>query len=70
VLDRLRFTMPSVALIWADGGYAGQFVTWAKRLLKVTVEIVRKPTGIRTATNPQPKPPGVALQRVNLDAGL
>src|SRR6266496_4145196 len=36
------------ALIWADGGYAGQFVTWAKRLLKVTVEIVRKPTGIRT----------------------
>jgi len=48
VLDRLRFTMPSVALIWADGGYAGQFVTWAKRLLKVTAEIVRKPTGIRT----------------------
>src|SRR6266496_2503202 len=24
----------------------------------------------RGATNPQPKPPGVALQRVNLDAGL
>jgi len=23
VLDRLRFTMPSVALIWADGGYGG-----------------------------------------------
>jgi transposase len=31
VLDRLRFAMPSVALIWADGGYAGQFVTWATR---------------------------------------
>jgi transposase len=48
VLDQLRFTMPSVALIWADGGYAGQLVTWAKRLLKVTVEIVRKPLGIPT----------------------
>jgi transposase len=48
VLDRLRYTMPSVALVWADGGYAGQFVTWARRLLKVTVEIVRKPLGIPT----------------------
>lgn len=48
VLDRLRFTMPSVALVWADGGYAGQLVSWAKRLLKVTVEIVRKPLGIPT----------------------
>jgi transposase len=40
--------MPSVALVWADGGYAGQLVRWAKRLLKVTVEIVRKPLGIPT----------------------
>jgi transposase len=48
VLDRLRFTMPSVALVWADGGYAGQLVTWAKRLLRVSVEIVRKPLGIKT----------------------
>jgi transposase len=48
VLDRLRYTMPSAALVWADGGYAGQFVTWARRLLKVTVEIVRKPLGIPT----------------------
>ena len=29
VLDRLRFTMPSVALVWADGGYGGQLVGWA-----------------------------------------
>src|SRR5512135_3589864 len=26
VLDRLRFRMPSVAVIWADGGYAGRLV--------------------------------------------
>jgi transposase len=48
VLDRLRFTMPSVALVWADGGYAGQLVTWARDRLRVLVEIVRKPLGIKT----------------------
>ena len=63
VLDRLRFTMPSVALIWADGGYAGpqpsvaliwadggyagpQLLTWARTILRVTVQIVRNPLGI------------------------
>jgi transposase len=43
LLDRLRFAMPSVALMWADGGYAGQLVEWARRVLRVTLEIVRKP---------------------------
>ncbi|MDN5852290.1 MAG: IS5 family transposase [Actinomycetia bacterium] len=43
LLDRLRFAMPSVALVWADGGYAGQLVEWARRVLRVTLEIVRKP---------------------------
>jgi transposase len=49
VLDRLRFTMPSVALIWADGGYGGpQLLGWARRVLHVSIEIVRKPLGIPT----------------------
>jgi transposase len=48
VLDRLRFTMPSVVLVWADGGYAGKLIGWAQRLLRVTVEIVRKPAGLHT----------------------
>ncbi|WP_330838413.1 IS5 family transposase [Actinophytocola sp.] len=43
LLDRLRFAMPSVALVWADGSYAGQLVGWARRVLRVTLEIVRKP---------------------------
>ena len=30
-------------LIWADGGYAGQFVEWARRAFGRTVEIVRRP---------------------------
>lgn len=48
VLDRVRFTMPSIALIWADGGYAEQLVDWVKRVLRVHVQIVRKPLGIKT----------------------
>lgn len=44
-LRRLRFAMPSVAHVWADGGYAGQLVEWASRLLRVTLEVVHKPAG-------------------------
>src|SRR5512135_2096913 len=48
VLDRLRFRMPSVAVIWADGGYAGRLVGYARQVLKVLVDIVRKREGQRT----------------------
>ena len=48
VLERLRFAMPSVALIWADGGYAGRLVTYARQVLRRTVEVVRKPPGQHT----------------------
>src|SRR5512147_1263957 len=48
VLDRLRFRMPSVAVVWADGGYAGRLVAYARELLRVTVDIVRKRKGQRT----------------------
>jgi transposase len=48
VLDRLRFAMPSVAVVWADGGHAGRLVAYARELLRVTVDIVRKREGQRT----------------------
>lgn len=48
VLEKLRFAMPSVALVWADGGYAGRPIDWVKRMLHVDVQIVRKPLGIHT----------------------
>lgn len=32
VTERMRAAFPSVQLMWADGGYAGQFVEWAKQL--------------------------------------
>src|SRR5262249_44009644 len=46
VLDRLRFTMPSVVLVWADGGYAGKLLAWAKARLRLLVGSVRKPEGL------------------------
>ena len=48
VLERLRFAMPSVAAVWADGGYAGRLVVYARAVLRVSVDIVRKRPGQRT----------------------
>lgn len=43
VLERLRFAMPSVATVFADGGYAGRLVAYARQVLRVAVDVVRKP---------------------------
>ena len=45
LLWNLRRAFPSVKLTWADGGYAGKLVTWAKTKLKprLTLEIVKRP---------------------------
>ena len=47
LLDRLTMAMPSLSLLWADGGYAGRLVDWAEAVAHITVEIVRKPLGIK-----------------------
>lgn len=48
VLAKARMKMPSIVLVWADGGYAGRLVEFARRLLHLTLEIVKKPEGQRT----------------------
>jgi len=48
VLNRARMKMPSMVLVWADGGYAGKCVEFARRWLRITLEIVKKPEGQRT----------------------
>ena len=48
ILDRARMAMPSIALVWADGGYARTLVTWVARYCRIVLEIVRKPEGQRT----------------------
>jgi transposase len=48
LLWNLRKAFPSVRFAWADGGYAGKLVTWAKTALKLTVQIVRRPDDLHT----------------------
>ena len=43
LLWNLRKAFPKVRLAWADGGYAGKLVTWAKDKLRLTVQIVKRP---------------------------
>ncbi len=43
VLAKLLGHFPRLALIGADGGYAGQLVGWAKEAGRWTIEVVKKP---------------------------
>lgn len=43
VLEQLRFRMPSVVTVFADGGYAGRLVAYARQILQLLVEVVAKP---------------------------
>lgn len=47
VTEKMRAAFPGVELMWADGGYAGRFVSWAKELFGLAIEIVRKLEGQR-----------------------
>jgi transposase len=50
LLWNLRKAFPKIKLAWADGGYAGKLVTWAKTKLKpkLTVQIVKRPDDLHT----------------------
>ena len=43
VLNACQSSFPRLAHIWADGGYRGQLVEWAKTEHGFTLEIVEKP---------------------------
>ena len=42
LLWNLKRAFPSVKLAWADSGYAGKLVTWAKTKIRLTLQIVRR----------------------------
>ena len=48
LLWNLRKAFPGLQLAWADGGYAGKLVTWAKTALKLTLHIVKRPDDLHT----------------------
>ena len=50
LLWNLRRAFPSIKLAWADGGYAGKLITWARTTLKprLTLQIVKRPDDLHT----------------------
>jgi len=42
LLWRLRAAHRGISLVWADGGYAGKLVSWAKNGLRLTLQIVKR----------------------------
>ena len=46
VLAKLAAGWPRLKLIWADGGYTGQLIDWAKTLGGWVVEIVKRNTDL------------------------
>ena len=47
VLEKPKHVHPRFRLIWADGGYAGQFVDWVQRVCGWAVEIAKRPEGMK-----------------------
>lgn len=43
ILFRPRLMHPEITVAWADSGYAGQLVTWAKKHLDLTLKTVNRP---------------------------
>jgi transposase len=47
LLALLRERFSTISLVWADGGYAGRLVTWAKAVLHLTITIVKRTDDIK-----------------------
>ncbi|WP_461158119.1 IS5 family transposase, partial [Saccharopolyspora tripterygii] len=45
LLARLRYLCPSVRHLWADSGYTGTLIDWARTLFGISIEIVAKLAG-------------------------
>lgn len=42
LLGLVRERFSTISLVWADGGYAGRLVIWAKQVLHLTVTVVKR----------------------------
>ena len=49
LLQNLHRAFPQITLAWADGGYAGKLVSWAKAALSLTLEIVKRPDDLHVS---------------------
>nr|WP_229581417.1 hypothetical protein [Rhodococcus rhodochrous] len=46
----LRDRFSTIELVWADGGYAGRLVRWAKDVLSLGIEIAKRNDDVRGFT--------------------
>ena len=42
LLEQLTRAVRRIRLVWADGGYAGKLVDWARTSLKIVLQIVKR----------------------------
>jgi len=47
VLERAQALFPTLQLVWADGGYAGALVGWAKEVCGWVLQTVLRPAGVQ-----------------------
>jgi transposase len=47
LLSLLRERFSTIQLVWADGGYAGRLVTWAAKVIRLTVTIVKRSDDVK-----------------------
>lgn len=47
VLEKARGKFPRLALVWADGGYAGKLIDWVKETCGWLLEIVKRNDALR-----------------------
>ncbi len=48
VTEKLHKVHPELKVIWADGGYRGKFIDWAKEICNIVIDVVYKKDGQHT----------------------
>lgn len=55
LLAQLHQRFSTIALVWADGGYTGRLMIWARKVLTLTIDIVKRTdAGFVATTKPGP----------------
>ena len=47
LLAAMRAQCSTISLVWADGGYAGRLIDWAKHVLSLTVQVVKRTDDVK-----------------------
>jgi len=63
VIGRIKKIIPTLKIIWADQGYAGQLVAWVKQLTGITLAIVKRKAKSLRARGFEPIPKRWIVER-------